>query len=41
MVPQLTRAATDVCATDEQIAQMYELMMAIRNKELEENDPQS
>jgi hypothetical protein len=28
------------CSTDEQIAQMYELMQAIRKQELEDNDPE-
>jgi hypothetical protein len=27
-------------STDEQIAQMYELMQAIRKQELEDNDPE-
>jgi hypothetical protein len=28
------------CSIDEQIAQMYELMQAIRKQELEDNDPE-
>jgi hypothetical protein len=35
----LTRSHTDF-TTDEQIAQMYELMQAIRKQELEDNDPE-
>lgn len=33
-------SCTDDCVIDEQIAQMYELMQAIRKQELEDNDPE-